>query len=226
VSPITKYIPVAALAGIIMVIALQMINWKQIRITLKTTRSDAAVMLATFASTLLFHLDTAIFIGVGLSLILFLRKAVHPRLIELDYDEANGFQEINHSDERHIPEISIVHLEGDIFFGAADFLENEIGRIASRPELKVLILRVKSACCLDATSMMALMQFGEKMKSDEKLLIVSGVTGEVERVFRRSGLDKVVGKENIFFSDVAVLKSTRKALHRALEYVNSQGEQK
>jgi len=64
------------------------------------------------------------------------------------------------------------------------------------------------------------------IKKTGKLLVVSGVTGEVERVFRRSGLDKVVGKKNIFFSDVAVLKSTKKALHRALEYVNDKGEEK
>lgn len=224
-SPIVQYIPVAALAGIIMVIAGQMMNWQHIRLAFKTTRSDASVMLATFASTLMFHLDTAIFIGVGLSLILFLRKVQHPRLIELDYDEANGFQERKSSDVRHIPEISIVHLEGDIFFGSADFFEDEIGKIANRSGLKVLILRVKRSCCLDATSMMSLMQFIETMKKSNKLLIISGVTGDVQRVFLRSGIDKVIGKENIFFSDMAVLKSTRQALGRALQYVNSLGEQ-
>ena len=223
-SPIARYIPVAALAGVIMVLVTNMVNWDHVVITLKTTKSDAVVMLATFTATLLFSLDTAIYIGVGLSLVLFLRKAGHPRLIELEYDQTNGFQEMKPADKRRIPEISIVHIEGDIFFGAAEFFENEIGRIASRPGLKVLILRVKSAYCLDATSIMGLMQFAEKMKKTDKLLVVSGVTGEVERLFRRSGLDKVVGKENIFFSDVAVLKSTKKALHRALEYVNSKGE--
>lgn len=225
-SPITQYIPVAALAGIIIVIATQMVNWKHIGLALKTTRSDAVVMIGTFASTLLLRLDTAIFIGVGLSLVLFLRKAVHPRLIELDYDEANGFQEIKQSDERHVPEISIVHIEGDIFFGAAEFLENEIGKIASRSGLQVLILRMKRACCLDATSIMSLVQFIEGMKKSGKLLIISGVTGEVERIFRRAGVDKAIGEENIFFSDVAVLKSTKQALGRALQYVNSKGEEK
>ncbi|TDI85094.1 MAG: SulP family inorganic anion transporter [Caldithrix sp.] len=224
-SPIARYIPVAALAGVIMVLVTNMVNWDHVVITLKTTKSDAVVMLATFTATLLFSLDTAIYIGVGLSLVLFLRKAGHPRLIELEYDQTNGFQEMKPADKRRIPEISIVHIEGDIFFGAAEFFENEIGRIASRPGLKVLILRVKSASCLDATSIMGLMRFAENMKKTDKLLVVSGVTGEVERVFRRSGLDKVVGKENIFFSDVAVLKSTKKALHRALEYVNSKGEE-
>ncbi|MFQ5706721.1 MAG: SulP family inorganic anion transporter [bacterium] len=225
-GPLAKNIPIASLAGIIMVIATKMVDWKQVRLSLRTTRSDAAVMLATFLATLVFQLDTAIYIGVALSLVLFLNKVQHPRLIELEYDEANGFQELEPANERHIPEISIVHIEGDIFFGAADFLENEIGRIAKRPGLKVLILRMKRACCLDATSLLALMQFIENMKNNHKLLIISGVTGEVERIFRRSGVDKVIGEENIFFSDLAVLKSTRQALDRALQYINSQGEKK
>jgi SulP family sulfate permease len=219
-SPLTQYIPVAALAGIIMVIAANMVNWKHLKLTLKTTKSDAVVMLATLTSTLLFTLDTAIYVGVGLSLVLFLRKAGHPRLIELEYDESNGFQEMEASGDRHIPEISIIHLEGDIFFGASEFFEDEIGQIAKRQDLEVLILRVKRSFCLDATSMMSLIQFIENMKKSGKLLIISGVTGEVERVFRRAGVDTAVGKENIFFSDLAVLKSTKHALQRALDYVN------
>ncbi|MCH8889956.1 MAG: SulP family inorganic anion transporter, partial [Myxococcales bacterium] len=141
--------PVAALAGIIMVIGANMVNWKHLSLTLKTTRSDAVVMLATLISTLLFALDTAIYIGIGLSLVLFLRKAVHPRLIELEYDESNGFQEMKASGKRHIPEISIIHLEGDLFFGGTEFMEEEIGEIAKRKDMEVLILRVKRTFCLD-----------------------------------------------------------------------------
>jgi SulP family sulfate permease len=225
-TPIIKYIPVAALAGIIIVIATKMISWKNVKLAFKATRSDAAVMLATFFATLLFHLDTAIFIGVGLSLFLFLRQVRRPRLIELDYDEVKGFHELKQSDQRHIPEISIVHLEGDIFFGAVDFFEDEIGRIANRDGLKVLILRMKRAYCLDATSIIALMQFIEKMKKNDKLLIISGVRGEVEEIFRRLGIDKVIGEENIFFSDTTILQSTRRALARAVQYINSKGERK
>jgi len=64
------------------------------------------------------------------------------------------------------------------------------------------------------------------MKKDKKLLIISGVTGEVEKIFRRAGVDKAIGEKNIFFSDVTVLSSTKQALQRALQYVNSKGEQK
>jgi SulP family sulfate permease len=181
-------------------------------------------MLATFVAALLYPLDIAIYAGVGLSLVLFLRKAQIPRFSELIYDENAGFQELQNPEQRRIPEISLVHIEGDVFFGAADLLQEEIAKIAQRPELEVLILRMKRACCLDATGILGLMKLCEDMKKQGKLLLVSGATGEVERVFRRSGLDRIIGRENIFFSDSTILKSTSAALGRALAHVNQNGD--
>jgi SulP family sulfate permease len=222
-SPIVQYIPVAALAGMLMSIAVNMGNWKHAKIALRATRSDAAAMFATFAAALVYPLDVAIYVGVGLSLILFLRKAQTPRFSELIYDENTGFQELKNPDQRPIPEISLVHIEGDVFFGAAELLEEQISKIARREDLEVLILRMKRACCLDATGILGLMKLHEDLKKQGKLLLVSGATGEVERVFRRSGLDRIIGHENIFFSDPTILKSTREALARALEHVNKKG---
>jgi SulP family sulfate permease len=223
-SPIVRYIPVAALAGMLMSIAVNMVNWKHAKIALRATRADAAAMLATFVAALLYPLDIAIYAGVGLSLVLFLRKAQIPRFSELIYDENAGFQELKNPEQRPIPEISLVHIEGDVFFGAADLLQEEIAKIAQRPELEVLILRMKRACCLDATGILGLMKLCEDMKKQGKLLLVSGATGEVERVFRRSGLDRIIGLENIFFSDSTILKSTSAALGRALAHVNQNGD--
>ena len=219
-SPLARYIPLASLAGIVMLIAASMIDWQYARLALRATRSDAVAMGATFVAALIFKLDTAIFIGVGISLILFLRKAQIPRLSELVYEEeAGGFQELKDPQKRPVPEISIVHVEGDVFFGAAEFLEQEIARIVRRPEMKVLILRVKRACCLDATSLASLGKLYEQMQERGQKLIVSGVTGEVERVFRRAGMVEKIGPENIFFSDTRILGSTRDALTRAMEHV-------
>ncbi|MDZ7267514.1 MAG: SulP family inorganic anion transporter [candidate division KSB1 bacterium] len=219
-SPLVRYIPVAALAGMLVMIAVNMVNWQHAKIAIRATRADAAAMFATFAAALIYPLDIAIYIGVGVSLILFLRKVQTPRLSELIYDESEGFQELKDPQQRPIPEISIVHVEGDVFFGAAEILQEQIARIVRRPELVVLILRMKRACCLDATGILGLMQMHQELKKQGKLLLISGATGEVERVFRRSGLDRIIGRENIFFSDVTLLKSTREALVRALAHVN------
>jgi len=221
--PIVQAIPLASLAGVIVIIASRMVNWRHARFAIRATRSDTVAMFATFVAALLFKLDTAIFVGVGISLILFLRKVQTPRLSELVYEEDTGFQELRSSQSRSIPEISIIHVEGDVFFGAADFLEEELGKILQRDEIKVLILRLKRASAVDATSLLTLCKMHEFMRQQGKLLIISGVTGSMERIFERTGIDKIIGKENIFFSENTILSSTREALGRAVEHVNRLG---
>lgn len=215
-----QYIPVAALAGILIFTCANIVNWQHARLALRTTRSDALAMLGTFAGALIYPLDKAVFIGVGISLILFLRKVQVPRFSELIYDETAGFQELKNNGSRAIPEISIIHIEGDVFFGAADALQEQVSKIAKREELEVLILRMKRACCLDATGILGLIKLHEDLQKRGKLLLISGATGEVEYVLLRSGVDKIIGIENIFFSDETILKSTREAVLRAIDHVN------
>ena len=157
-TPFVKYIPVAALAGMLITIAANMVNWEHAKVALRATRADAAAMIATFVAALVFPLDTAIYIGVGVSLVLFLRRIQNPRLTELVYSEEEGFREIIEPKERPIPEISIVNIEGDVFFGASDFLDDRIIK-AVRDEMEVLILRMKRAYSLDATTILTLMKF-------------------------------------------------------------------
>jgi SulP family sulfate permease len=219
-APLARYIPVAALAGMLVLIAVNMVNWEHARIALRATRADALAMLAVFAAALVYPLDLAIYIGVGVSVVLFLRGAQMPRLIELAYDGAGGFRELKNSDPRPLPVISIVHVEGDVFFGAAESLEAEIQKIVQRKELRVLILRLKRAYALDATFALTLIKLHADLKKAGKLLLISGATPQVATLFRRSGVDRVIGADNIFFSDATIFKSTRAALARAIAHVH------
>ncbi|MEE9169897.1 MAG: SulP family inorganic anion transporter [bacterium] len=219
-SPIVKYIPLAGLAGIVMIIAANMIDWQYVKLAFRSTKSDALAMIATFVSALMLPLDTAIYIGVGLSLALFLRMASTPHIIELNFDEEAGFHELADAKKRSIPELSIVHVEGDIFFGGVDFMEDEIQKIARRDDLKVLILRLKRAFSVDASTIMALKKIHAELKKQNKLLLISGTTKELSEIFHRSGLDHVIGEENILYSGKTILKSTHAAVAHALEYLN------
>ena len=112
--------------------------------------------MTTFAATLLTRLDYAIFIGVGLSITLFLRKASKPHLVEYEMSDDGDLRELNKKDKRQIPSISIVHVEGDLFFGAADLFRTQVQQTIANENLKVIILRLKNARHLDATSVLAL----------------------------------------------------------------------
>ncbi len=212
---LVAYIPKAALAALVISVAVSLIHRRQIRISLRATKSDALVFIVTFAATLMVPLNVAIFTGVGLAVMLYIRKASQPTLVEYTFNEEGHLAELENQRREH-PSISIVHVEGDLFFGAADLFRTQIQRTCADPNLKIIILRLKNARHLDATSVMALEELIRVMRQNGRDLIVSGAMKDVYRVLRNSGLIDFIGRDNIFLgSTVNPNLSTRHALQRA-----------
>lgn len=210
-----RFIPQAALAVIIIMIGISLIDFAAMRFVSIATREDAITFAITLASGLIVGLDAAIYAGVLVSILLFLRNAASPDLIEFDFDEGGELVE-RRNKERTVPEVSIVHVEGDLFFGASDLLQNQIRRIASDPNLKVVILRLRNARHIDATSAMALMDLLKWAEEKKRALIVCGVRKSAFRTFYRTGLVERIGKENFFMeSTLNPVASTAKAIQRA-----------
>jgi SulP family sulfate permease len=224
------YVPKATLAGMVIVVSLSLFNFRHINICLRSTGDDAAVLALTFGATILAPLHVAIFIGVAISIGLFLRKASHPFLAEYEFNEVGELRARGDACKRSIPAISIVHVEGDLFFGAAELFRTQIQRTVSDPQLKVIILRLKNARHLDATSVMALEDLIHFMREKQLHLLVSGATEEVHSVLKRSGIlatlqagcDLDVGESNLFLNSPANPNiSTRDALRRAQQLLGT-----
>lgn len=228
--PIVENIPKTSLAALVIGIAISLFNWNNIRICLRSTPDDALVIVTTFAATLLTRLDYAIFIGVGLSITLFLRKASKPHLIEYEMSDDGDLREMSKKGKRQIPSISIVHVEGDLFFGAADLFRTQVQRTIANENLKVIILRLKNARHLDATSVLALDDLIKDTRRKGVHVLVSGATREVYEVLKKSGVletlqdgcDRSQGETNLFmyFSENPNI-STRDALIRAQELLGT-----
>lgn len=217
------HIPRTVLAVLVIMVGISLINRKQIRIAIRSTGSDRITFLVTLSSALLFTLDFAIYLGVAVSIILFLRKASAPTLVEYSFNEQGNLYEIEDKTTRAHPCISIVHVEGELFFGAAELFRDQVRFVSEDPNLKVIILRLKNAYHLDATSVMALEELVRYLREQHRHLIVSGARKEVYRVFLKSGLIDVVGKENFFMGSPANPNvSTRNALKRAQELLGDQ----
>ncbi|MEZ0389478.1 MAG: SulP family inorganic anion transporter, partial [Verrucomicrobium sp.] len=215
IGPLVAYIPRAVLATLVICIALSLIHRRQIRIALRATKSDAFVFVITLMATLLVPLHVAIFTGVGVSIMLYLRKASQPSLVEYEFNKEGNLAEAM-GKERQNPSISIVHVEGDLFFGAAELFRTQIQRTCSDPNLKIIILRLKNARHLDATSVMALEELIRVMQSSGRHIIISGAMRDVVRVLKNSGLIDVLGRENLFVGNATNPNiSTRNALKRA-----------
>ncbi len=230
--PLIDFIPRAALAALVIGIALTLFNKRHIRICLKSTSDDQRVLIITFLSTLLAPLDVAIFIGVAVSVALFLRRASHPTLVEYEFSDEGELREKAVKTARPIPSISIVHVEGDLFFGAADVFRNQVEHAVDDPNLKVIILRMRNARHLDATSAMALEDFIKHTRERGIFVLISGVARPLYKVFKDSGIletiqqgaDRKEGESNLFvqFPSNPNL-STRDALRRAQQLL---GEEK
>lgn len=222
-APVARTIPTAALAGLLVFLGLSLINPRAIRSAIFATRSDATVLVLTFFCTIFLHLDTAIYVGVLASLILFLRKASAPHLVEYNVEE-DSMREIRTPKERANPEISIIHVEGELFFGAADIFEEQVRRLAADPNIRVIILRLKNARHLDATAVHAIDGLHEFLEKEGRLLLVSGIPDDVLRVMNRSGLSDRLGRGNIFPAEENLTVATRRALLRAKEFLGAGAE--
>ncbi len=212
-----QYIPTAALAIVVMGIAWSLFNPHNIKMALRTTRSDTIVFLVTCGSALLLQIDLAIYLGAFTSIILFLRKAGTPELVEYNFTDDGQLAERGRT-RRSVPGISIMHAEGDLFFGSTDIFDQQIRQIIRDPSLRVIILRLKNARNLDATAAAAISELHGFLSNSDRHLVISGASREVARVLRNAGTIELVGEEN-FFREVPTnpTLSTRDALKRATE---------
>lgn len=197
-GPLVQFIPKASLAMIVIVVGLSLINLEQIRIVLLSTRADAAVFLITFFSGLFFPLNMAISLGAAASIILFLRKISEPRLMQYTFNEKGELSEQEIKEPSEVPEISIVHVEGELFFGSTDIFLDQTRLICSSPNLKVIILRMRNAIDLDASSAFAMRDLINFAHEKNRHFIITGANRNVEAVFYSTGVMELLGENNFF----------------------------
>ncbi|MGH8017357.1 MAG: SulP family inorganic anion transporter [Opitutaceae bacterium] len=215
VAPFLHYLPRPALSTLAMALATEIVSRHYLRVIFRSSRADAIVLIATIAAGLLFRLDIALYAGAGLSIVFFLRRVGVPELSEYGFTD-EGHLAAMAGAERRNPDISIVHVEGDLFFGAAEIFLEQARRVCEDPNLKVIVLRMKNAHHLDATCALAIQELLRFARDHGRHIIVSGAHRQIYRVFKNSGLLEMLGRDN-FFMDVPSNPtiSTRNALKRA-----------
>ena len=221
---LVSYIPVPALATLVIFIGATLIKGRQIQAVSRATRSDAVTFTVTLAVGLLFSLQMAIFAGVVTSILLFLRKVAEPEMVEYGY---NGeLAALSSKTRRPEPEVSIVHVEGELFFAAADLFYEQIRRVGEDPNLRVLVLKLLNAHHLDATSVMALEELLDYLKEKNCHVLLCEVRRDALRILSNAGVLSRMNRKNIFPHTVSnPTLSTAKAIKRA-KYLTSGEEAK
>ncbi len=213
-----QYIPLSVLAALIMATAMRAVDRKQLGLCLRATHSDAFVLIMTFLSCIFFSLHIAFYIGVVLSIVLYLRKAASPEVIEYVYDEVTEELRPSLPSEKQLKKkIRIVNIEGELFFGAVDIFQSALKAIAEDDEdTRVFIIRLKHVRDIDATAATALKQLCDYLRKSGRYLVVASIPPSVWRVLENSRLVDYIGKDNLYlFDEQNPALSIEKALERA-----------
>lgn len=222
ISPIINLIPLAALSALLLYSAANIVNTKQFFLCLKATSSDAFVLWITLLSCIFFSLDVAFYIGVVISIILYLKKAAIPQLLEYDIDDSGELVNLSFGKIPAHKHIRVIKVEGELFFGAADLFQTTLQAFAEDDNsTRVIILQLKNTRDIDATACLALQQLHDYLKSSGRQLIACGLTSSIWEVLSDSGVVEQIGKENLFlFDERHPHLYMQKALQRALKVVD------
>lgn len=216
------WVPKAVLAALVIGVSIALIQPALLRVCLSATGSDAVVLVVTFFATLLMPLHVAIFVGVGTAVMLFLRKAAKPELAEYAFAEDGVLRALGEGERRSQPAVSIVHVEGDLFFGAADVFRSQVEQIWKDPNLKVVVLRLRNARNMDATSILALGDLVDFARAQDRHILLSGVRPHLYKILSRSGLVDRIGRENFFLNHPDnPNRATAKALKAATQWLGT-----
>ena len=205
-APLAAKLPMSALAGVLMVVAYEMIRKRDIVRTIKATRGDAAVLMITFLSTLLLNIEFAIYVGVLLSIGLHLATVSHPNIRSVKPDLNTGkMVESKHSET--CCQMEIVFIEGSIFFGSADFVLDDLQRrLRNHPGMANLLIRMHKVNTIDASGVNILEILLEEIQQRGGGLFLAGVNHLVFKVLKNSGFLNEVGVTHIHTSTGAAIR--------------------
>jgi sulfate permease, SulP family len=210
-APLAARIPMSALAGVLMVVSYGMIRKRDIVRTVKTTRGDAAVLVVTFLSTLFLNIEFAIYVGVLLSIGLHLAAVSHPRIQSVIPDPETGKMIVSNHDDTCC-QMEIVSIEGSIFFGSAESVQDDLQRrLRSHPNMANLLIRMHKVNTMDASGVNILEILLEDIKQRGGGLFFAGVNYRVFEVFKNSGLLKDVDATHIRTSTGAAIRKAMRS---------------
>ncbi|MBI3508727.1 MAG: SulP family inorganic anion transporter [Chlamydiia bacterium] len=218
--PFVRDIPFAAVAALLIATVHTLMDWKDIKLSFRATRSDALVFILTFVACLIFSLDMAFFIGIVMSIGTYLKRSSTPHLVEYAFNSKGRLMVVTPTEDVH-RKVRIIGIGGELYFAAADVIQSALLTIAKDPNVQALVLRLNNVYHMDASMCLAILRLHDTLKNSGRYLVISGLTEEVWHVFHRTGLVKEIGLDNLYFTDESNPQfSTWKACLRAQEIIH------
>ena len=198
-GPLTKHIPMACLAGVLVIVSYNMSEWRTFKSLMKNSRSDVAVLLTTFLLTVIFDLTIAIEIGLLLALVLFMKRMSEVTHITVAKDQLDlsNEGEIYHEEEKLIvPQgVEVYEIDGPFFFGVANKFDECMKTIGDKPRIR--IIRMRKVPFMDTTGLHNLESLYRLSTKEKIQVILSGVNEQVRATLVKSSFARTIGEENI-----------------------------
>jgi sulfate permease, SulP family len=195
-APLARFIPMAALAGILMIVAYNMGEWQEIPQLLKLTKTDISIWLVTFALTVFADLTVAVEAGMILAALLFIGRVANTTTVSQVTDDYVEDGRVHILQDKDIPYYAtIFRIHGPFLFGATDKISVVTDKIHELPP--VVILRLRNMTAIDATGMFALEEIARELHATGRTLILCGAREQPAKLIRQAEFEEVIGHENI-----------------------------
>jgi len=214
IAPLAAHLPIAAMAGILLLVAWKLIDFHQISTIIRSSKRETAVLATTFLATLFVELEFAIYVGVMLSLLIYLMRTARPNVVTRVPDpNAHDRHLVTDSSLPECPQLKIVRVDGSLFFGAVDHVQGELqGFSDSSPTQKHLLVIGNGINFIDVSGAEMLVQEAKRRRRIGGGMYLCKVKDEACSIMKRGGYADAFGRENIFLTKGQAIESVTRSL--------------
>lgn len=207
VAPLAAYLPNAAMAGILFLVAWGLIDFHHIKKILQTSRADSAILITTFVATLTLELEFAILLGVMLSLFLYLMRVSRPQVLPRVPDPRLPKRKFNTDPALpECPQLKIVRIDGSLFFGAVPYVEEQLGKMLEKnPGQRHLAIAAQGINFIDVAGAEFLAQLGERLSARGGGLYLISIKPGAWEILERSDYLDAIGLAHVFATKSAAI---------------------
>jgi len=205
VAPLISYLPLAAMAGVILLVAYNLIDFKNIKKTFTYSKSESVIFTATFLATLLFELEFAIYLGVLLSLMLFIAKTSTPDVHTLAFGTPPGegdrrLQSIRKAPLVQCPQLKIIRIDMSIYFGSINHIQKQISQIVDNQRIYHILIVASGVNFIDLAGIEALLIENKRLKAQNGSLYFVAVKSTAYEFMEKVNFVNEIGRDNFFDS--------------------------
>ena len=213
--PYARFIPMATLAAVLVIVSYNMSGWRSVRGLLKNPKSDVAILCVTFALTVIFDLTIAIEVGLVIAAVAFVKRVMETTEISVVRDELDNNEEVRvrwHQEQLVVPHgTEVYEINGPYFFGIANKFEDIVSNLAG-PRPKIRIIRMRQITFIDSTGIHNLQNLIEMSRQNGIRVILSGVNDKVRDILLKNKFDELLGIEYICPNINVALKKAEEAM--------------